>query len=68
VKEDERVIYSINIEDIQTVAVAEFGRALTDSELQVVEDNLGDYIKWYDIIDVVISAHLQLARVSSELP
>ena len=67
-KEYERIVYSINIEDIQRVAVAEFGRALTNAELQIIEDNLGDYIKWYDIIDVVISTHLQLTRASSEIP
>ena len=66
-KEYEGVVYSINIEDIQMVAGAEFGRALTNAELQVIEDNLGDYIKWYDIIDVVISTHLRLEKASSKI-
>lgn len=66
-KVKEHVVYSINVEDIQMVAVGEFGRTLTDDELQVIEDNLGDYIAWYDIIDTVINIHLRLARESSEL-
>ncbi|MCA1815452.1 MAG: hypothetical protein LC746_03440 [Acidobacteria bacterium] len=61
----QRVIYSINLEDIQTVALEEYGRALTNDELHVIEDNLGDYIKWYDLIDAAISAHLKLSRKES---
>ncbi len=54
----ERVVYSINAEDIQTVAVKEFGRALTEKELSVVEEKLGDCIKWYEAIEMAISIFL----------
>ena len=46
----EKIIYSINIEDIQTVAEQELERKLTAKELRLVEDKVGDYINWYEAI------------------
>jgi hypothetical protein len=44
----------------------EYGRALTNAELEIIEDNLGDHIKWFDIIDDAISLHLKLPRKESK--
>jgi len=49
-----RIIYSLNIEDVQTVAEEEIGRELSEKELEIVEDKLGDYIDWYSAIDFTI--------------
>ena len=49
-----RIIYSINIEDIQNVAEEELGRKLSKRELEIVEDKIGDYIDWYSAIDLAI--------------
>ncbi|OHC00498.1 MAG: hypothetical protein A3G70_00265 [Planctomycetes bacterium RIFCSPLOWO2_12_FULL_39_13] len=46
----EKIIYSINIEDVQNVAEQEFERKLTAKELRLVEKNVGDYINWYEAI------------------
>lgn len=62
-KDYKYVVYSINVEDIQTVAVEEFGRTLTDDELDEIEDKLGEYIQWYDIIEMAISNHLDISQV-----
>jgi len=53
-----KVIYRLKIEDVQNVAVEEFGRTLTDDELEKVEDNLGDYINWYDLIKMTVENHV----------
>lgn len=45
-----KIIHSINIEDIQNVAEQELGRKLTEEELKLVEDKLGDYVGWYEAI------------------
>ena len=58
-KDGGRIIYSLCIEDIQTVANAEYGRHLSREELHVVEEKLGDYIRWYDLIDMAISNHVE---------
>jgi len=44
------IVYSLNVEDIQTVALQELDRELTKDELKIVEDEIGNHIKWYDII------------------
>ena len=49
-----KIIYSINIEDVQNVAEEEFGRKLTKRELRIIEDKLSDYIDWYNAIDIAI--------------
>ncbi|MCX6829767.1 MAG: hypothetical protein NT002_10885 [candidate division Zixibacteria bacterium] len=56
----EKIIYSINIEDVQTVAQEEYGRVLTPDELKKVEDKIGDYFGWYDAIDMLICDQLEL--------
>ena len=64
--EDTRVIYSLCIEDIQTVAEESFGRRLTKAEIDVVEEELGDYVQWYDSIYWAIANHVEkITRVSS---
>lgn len=49
-----KIIYSINIEDVQYVAEEELGRKLTNKELKIVEDKIGDYIDWYNAIETTI--------------
>jgi hypothetical protein len=49
-----KIIYSINIEDVQNVAEEELERKLTKKELEIIEDKLGDYIDWYGAIDITI--------------
>ncbi len=46
----EKIIYSINIEDVQNVAEQELERKLTAKELLLVEDKIGDCINWYEAI------------------
>ncbi len=49
-----KIIYSINIEDVQNVAKEEFDRKLSEKELKIVEDNIGDYIAWDIAIEMTI--------------
>ncbi|MEA3476251.1 MAG: hypothetical protein U9R23_07420 [Candidatus Cloacimonadota bacterium] len=53
--EKDKIIYSINIEDVQTVAKQELNRRLSDEELKMVETRLGDYIDWYEAINTTIN-------------
>jgi hypothetical protein len=53
-----KIIYSINIGDVQNVALQEYGRELINSELSIVADRIGDYFNWYEAIASVIGAHL----------
>jgi ADP-dependent phosphofructokinase/glucokinase len=49
-----RIIYSLNVGDIQHVAQEELERKLSDQELQEVIDRIGDYVNWYDSIEMAI--------------
>jgi len=49
-----KIIYSINIEDIQNVAEQELDKELIDEELKLVEDKIGDYIDWYGAVASLI--------------
>ena len=53
-----RIVYSLNVEDLQTIADQDLGRELSEKEIQKVENRVGDYISWDEaisasIIDVV---------------
>lgn len=50
-----KIIYSINIEDVQNIAEQEFGRKLTKKELKFVENKLENYIDWYEAINLAIA-------------
>lgn len=39
-----KIIYSINVEDAQNVAEEELGRELSEEELKIIENKIGDYI------------------------
>jgi len=50
-----KIIYSLNIEDVQNVAEEELGRSLTKKELKIVEDKVGDYIDWHEAISLALN-------------
>ena len=49
-----KILYSINVEDVQNVAMDELDRSLTDEELRLVEEKLGDYIDWSGTIAMIL--------------
>ena len=53
-KNGDKIIYSINIEDVQKVADERLDRHLNEEELKKVEDKLGGHIDWYGTISNTI--------------
>ena len=47
---NQEIICSINIEDLQTVAGEEIGRELNREEIKAISDLVWEIIKWYDSI------------------
>lgn len=45
-----KVIYQLNVEDVQNVAAQELDRELTDAEIEKILDRVADNIPWYDAI------------------
>lgn len=62
-----KVIYSINIEDVQTVAEEKLGRKLNRKELKIVEDKIGDYIDWYEAITLALNEAINIQKKSKAL-
>jgi hypothetical protein len=56
-QKDEKIIYSINIADIQEVAEEYLERRLTKSEIAKVQNSVGDYINWSQAIEFAIDEH-----------
>jgi len=54
-KGDDRIVYSINVEDIQNVAGDMLYRRLTKKEIDFVERRVGDYIDWVQAIESAIN-------------
>jgi hypothetical protein len=44
------IVYSLNVEDIQTVALKEVDRELSDDELNKVIELLGEKINWHEAV------------------
>ncbi|MBE7536038.1 MAG: hypothetical protein HS124_09950 [Anaerolineales bacterium] len=53
-KKKSPIIYSINVDDIQEVAGHILDRELTLEERRLVESRVGDYISWFDAIELAI--------------
>jgi hypothetical protein len=51
---ENRVVYSIDVEDLQNVANEEIGRDLTQDEVSKIENKLDDYFDWYGTIQSII--------------
>lgn len=49
-----RIIYSLNVQDIQKVADDILERRLTEKEIALVEKFVGDYIDWFKAIENAI--------------
>ena len=55
---DERIIYSINVADIQEVANEVLERRLTMDEIVLVKESVGDYIDWFQAIENSIREYI----------
>lgn len=54
-------IYCISVEDLQNVAMNEYGRKLSPNELKQVAEKIGDYFPdWYEKVDYALFNILNL--------
>lgn len=55
---NDRIVYSINVSDIQEVAKQVLERDLTTKEVILVEKSIGDYFDWFQAIENSIRTHV----------
>lgn len=48
---NDRIVYSINVSDIQEVANQTIERALTKNEIISVEKSVGNHLDWFQAIE-----------------
>jgi hypothetical protein len=56
--DESRIIYSLNVEDIQTVAEENFVRKLNSKEIEKIIDSIANRIPWYNAIHDAIKDNL----------
>ncbi len=59
-----KIIYSLNEEDIQTVAHQELERNLSSEEIDKIKDLIAAKINWYDAIAEAIYEKINIVSVS----
>lgn len=47
----QKIIYSLNVEDVQRVANDLLDRDLTDAEIETVNESIAKRIYWYEVIE-----------------
>jgi hypothetical protein len=57
---ENKIVYSINVADLQDVSERVLERRLTDGEIAVLERSLGDFIDWFSAIENAINRHIDV--------
>ena len=57
---ENKIVYSINVADLQDVSESVLERRLTDGEIAVLERSLGDFIDWFSAIENAINRHIDV--------
>ena len=55
---NDRIVYSVNVSDIQEVANQVLERDLTKKEISLIEDSIADHIDWFQTIEDAICKHI----------
>jgi hypothetical protein len=58
-----KIIYSLNEDDIQTVAVQEVERTLSSQEIEKIKISIAEKINWYDAIAESINEKINTVSV-----
>ncbi len=53
------IIYQLTVEDICNVAEQELDRELSDAEIELIKEKIGNYIDWYESISACISDNIE---------
>ncbi|KUG22449.1 hypothetical protein ASZ90_007779 [hydrocarbon metagenome] len=55
---NKKIIYSINVTDIQEVAQEVLDRKLNKEEIIKIKESIGDYLDWFQAIENSINKHI----------
>lgn len=63
-KNHNNIFYSLNEEDIQSVALQEIERKLSETEIESIKDLISSNINWYDAIANAIYKKIKTKELS----
>jgi hypothetical protein len=58
-----KIIYSLNEDDIQTVALQEVERNLSSLEIERIKSSIADKLNWYDAIAEAINEEINTVSI-----
>lgn len=62
-EDEDKIVYQLTVEDLQDVAIEEYGRELSPNEIEMVAEKIGDYFPdWYEKIHFAIGNILKIER------
>jgi hypothetical protein len=63
-EDEDKIVYQLTVEDLQNVAIEEYGRELSPNEIEMVAEKIGDYFPdWYEKIDFAIGDILKINKI-----
>ena len=57
---NKKIVYSINVTDIQEVAQEVLDRKLNKEEIIKIKESIGDYLDWFQAIENSIHKHITI--------
>ena len=59
-----KIVYSINIEDLQVVAKVAYGAQLSNEQLELLSQKIGDYFgNWFETVEFAIDDLLDFEKL-----
>lgn len=55
----DKIIYQLTVEDLQNIAQDELNQDLTEQEIKLLEEKIGNSIDWQEIISNAIFNHIR---------
>jgi hypothetical protein len=56
---EKEIFYSMNIDDIQEVSEEVLDRRLTENEITLIKESVGEHIDWFQAIENAINQHIR---------
>lgn len=61
---NDKVVYALTVKDLQTVAKVSFRKELSDEQIEIVSQKVGDYFTdWFDKVESAINTSLDLEKL-----
>ncbi len=61
---NDKVVYALTVEDLQVVAKVIYGKELSNEQIEIVSDKIGDcFNDWFEKVEFIIDLALDLKKL-----